>query len=113
MAAELALAVPMVVLQLVGSSAAAASAEADTAGRVAACGTAFAGPCAVAVELAAQVEHIEAAAVAVAMPGLVLERTAGQLASVVAPLASRAVELPKRCSSRFGRCSQPSPSRAA
>ncbi len=78
---------PMVVLQLVGSSAAAASAEADTAGRVAAFGTASGDPCAAAVVPVAQVAHTEAAAVAVAKPEPVPERTAGQLASVAAPWA--------------------------
>ena len=98
-------AVPMAGLQQVEPLAVAASVEADTAGRVAAFGTASVGPCAAAVGPVAQVEHTEAAAVvAAAMPGQVPERTAGQLASVAAPLASRAVELPKRCSSRSGRC---------
>jgi hypothetical protein len=104
-AAELASAVPMVELQQVGSLAVAASAEAGTAERVAAFGTVFVGPCAAAVVPVGQVARTEAAAVvAVAMPGQVPERTAGQLASVAAPWASRAVELPKRCSSMFGRC---------
>lgn len=104
-AAELALAVPTVELQQVGSLAVAASAEADTAGPVAAFGTVFVGPCAAAVVPVGQVERTEAAAaVAVAMPGQVPERTAGRLASVAAPWASRAVELRRRCSSRSGHC---------
>lgn len=104
-AAELASAVPMAGLQLVEPSLAAASAEADTAGPVAASGTASVGPCAAAVVPVGQVARTEAAAVvAAAMPGPVPERTAGPLPSVAAPWASRSVELPKRCSSRSARC---------
>lgn len=95
---------PMVELQQVEPSLAAASAEADTAGRVPASGTAFVGPCAAAVVPVGQVARIEAAAVVVAKLGPVVERTAGQLASVAALWASRAVELLKRCSSRFEHC---------
>ena len=77
-AAELASAVPMAGLQQVGSLAVAASAEADTAGRVAAFGTASVGPCAAAVVPVGQVARTEAAAVvAAAMPGQVAGRTAG------------------------------------